>query len=147
MFVPQLRLLPFLFLRRRHPAVYGVEMYRVLGRSRITLNAHAEHAQGFASNNRMFEATGMGALLATEASPNLPSLFEPDREVIAYESSEELVDKIGYYLAHESERERIAEAGRRRTSQEHSSEVRARQVLGLFAKHGRIASPTRRRGS
>jgi hypothetical protein len=134
-FLSQLRFAPLLLGARRHAAVYGRAMFDVLGRSRITLNAHARHADGLASNNRLFEATGMGALLATEAAPNLSSIFEPDREVLAYASLEELVDKLRYYSGHEEERARIARAGQARTLSQHASGVRAKQVVDLFARY------------
>ena len=50
-------------------------MYKVYGRSKIVINRHGEVAQGFANNMRMFEATGMGALLMTGQSPNLSDFF------------------------------------------------------------------------
>ena len=44
-----------------------------------SLNRHIDVAEGYANNMRLFEATGVGALLLTEAAPNLADLFEPGR--------------------------------------------------------------------
>ena len=60
-------------------------MYRVLAQSRIAVNRHGDFAGGYAANMRMFEATGVGALLMTESAANLPDFFEPGREVVAYD--------------------------------------------------------------
>ena len=65
---------------------WGLDMYAVLARSRISLNRHIDVAEGHANNMRMFETTGVGALLLTEAAPNLADLFAPGEEVVAYET-------------------------------------------------------------
>ena len=64
-------------------------MYRVLARTRVAMNRHGDIAEGHANNMRLFEATGAGALLATEAADNLPELFEPGREVLAYRDADD----------------------------------------------------------
>ena len=45
---------------------WGLDMYEVLARSQITLNRHIGAAEGYANNMRLFEASGVGALLATD---------------------------------------------------------------------------------
>ena len=64
-----------------------------------------------ATNMRLYEATGVGTLLITDAKRNLPDLFEPDEEVVTYSSEDELIEKIEHYLSDEAERIRIAHAG------------------------------------
>ena len=108
-------------LRRRYRGeAWGLAMYEVLARSKITLNRHSRAAAGFANNMRLFEATGMGALLFTEAAPNLAELFEPDQEVVTYANDDELVEKLRHYSAHDDERRQVARAGRERTLSEHT---------------------------
>jgi spore maturation protein CgeB len=46
-------------------------------------------------------------------------LFEIGRELITHGDDADLLDKIGYYLAHEEERVRIAAAGQRRAGAAH----------------------------
>jgi spore maturation protein CgeB len=111
---------------------WGMDMYRVLAQSRIAVNRHGDFAGGYAANMRMFEATGVGALLMTESAPNLPDFFEPDREVVPYDSVDDLVDKIRHFLAHEEERRRIAAEGQRRTLTEHTFGRRIRQLAGML---------------
>jgi spore maturation protein CgeB len=38
-------------------------------------------------------------------------IFEPDREAVYYDSIEQAIEAIEYYLAHDEERVRIAKAG------------------------------------
>ena len=117
-------------LSRHHGPAWGDDMFRVLARSRIVVNRHGDIAEGFANNMRLFEATGMGALLVTEAAPNLPQLFAPGQEVVAYEDADDLVRRIRHLLADEDERARIARAGQRRTLAEHTY---ARRMVELDA--------------
>jgi spore maturation protein CgeB len=133
-FLAQVYYAPFLLRLRLNAAVYGLEMFKIMHRSRITLNIHGAAAKGLAGNQRLFEATGAGALLLTEAAPNLTQLFEPDKEVVTYSSKEEAVEKISFLLQHESELERIAVAGQQRTLKDHNAAKRAEEFLSIVGK-------------
>ena len=104
----------------------------MLARARISLNRHIEAAEGFANNMRLFESTGVGSLLVTEAAPNLADLFEPGAEVVAYEGEDELVAKAEHYLAHEDERAAIAAAGQARTLRDHTYRRRIAELADLL---------------
>ena len=119
-----LRLNPAIQSRLR-PPVYGLDMYETLRRSRISLNVHADFSPTHASNLRLYEAAGVGSCLLTDWKANLPDLFEPDREVVAYRTPDECVEKVRWLLAHPSEREAIAQAGRQRCLAEHTHRHRA----------------------
>ncbi len=123
-------------LRARHRGeVWGLAMYEVLARSRVTLNRHAHinvrssTVHRFANNMRLYEATGVGVCLLTERRENLADMLEPDRECVTYGSDAECVDKIRYLLAHEVERNAIARAGQRRTLEEHTYPKRMEELL------------------
>jgi hypothetical protein len=82
----------------RGPA-WALEMYEKLFNACITLNHHIDVAQAYANNMRLYEATGVGSLLVTDAKSNLKSLFELGTEVVAYRNATECVELINYYLA------------------------------------------------
>jgi spore maturation protein CgeB len=111
---------------------WGLDMYTVLAQSRITLNRHGEVAEGFATNMRMFEATGVGALLVTEKGKNLSQFFEPGQEVVTYESEEDLIEKLRHYIKHDDERQEIAAAGQARTLREHTYERRIGELAEIL---------------
>lgn len=115
-------------LRRYQGEAWGLEMYAVMACSRIAINRHIDAAESYSNNMRMFEATGTGALLMTEASENLGQIFEPDEEVVPYCSVEDLVEKIDHYLSNDAERERIAAAGQHRTLTEHTYDRRIEEL-------------------
>ena len=114
-------------------------MYRVLAQSRIAVNRHGDFADGSAANMRMFEATGVGALLVTESATNLSDFFESGREVVAYDGVDDLVEKIRHFLKHDEERRRVAAAGQRRTLTEHTYGHRIRQLVRML--EARLAQP------
>jgi spore maturation protein CgeB len=116
-------------MKRYQGEAWGRDMFRVLGRSKITINQHIDIAENYANNMRLFEATGMGALLITDWKENIGELFEPGKEVVCYKSVDECLELINYYSRHEAERAAIAAAGQRRTLQRHSyAQVVADQV-------------------
>lgn len=126
---------------------WGLDMYRVLASARIVVNRHGEIAGRYANNMRMYEATGMGAMLVTEARDNLPDLFEPGREVVTYRSGDarDLAEKVTYYLAHEEERAAIARAGQARTLWDHTYDARMREVSAALERRLERAAQRRPR--
>jgi len=66
---------------------------------------------------------------------NLPELFELDREVVAYTSPDDCVEKIRYLLDHENEREAIARAGQERTLKEHTYYHRMQELVDIVQKY------------
>lgn len=102
--------------------VWGRRMYDVLRRSQITINQHGfiPLVKNEANNMRLYEATGMGALLMSDLKPNLGEIFTVGSEMVAYSSPQECAAQISHYLAQEEERKAIAAAGQRRTVSEHN---------------------------
>ena len=114
----------------RGPA-WGIDMFRILGRSRISLNHHIEISGPYANNMRLYETTGVGTLLLTDWKQNLAEMFEPGAEVAVYRTPAECVETIGYYLNEEAERNRTARAGQERTLRDHTYRQRMAQLVEL----------------
>lgn len=125
---------------RYNGEAWGLEMYRVLSDAKVAVNRHIDVAEGASNNMRLYEATGMGAALATDRGHNLRELFEPGEEVATYTSPEELVEAIEALLADEGRRLTLAAAGQRRTLSDHTFASRMRELgemLGEYAKRRR----------
>lgn len=73
---------------------------------------------------RNFEVPGCGGFLLTERVPHLERYFALDEEVGVYENDGDLVEKVGWWLANESRRTAVAEAGYRRVMAEHTYDHR-----------------------
>jgi spore maturation protein CgeB len=88
-------------------------------------------------NCRLFEIAGCGAFQIAEWKPALPGLFEPEREIVTFQTRKELKDKVDYYLAHPEERQTIADRSYARACREHTYENRLHKmfhILGLTAE-------------
>ncbi|MBI5922466.1 MAG: glycosyltransferase [Betaproteobacteria bacterium] len=122
-------------LRKHHGEVWGLDMYRVLARSQVTLNRHIDVAENNANNMRLYEATGVGALLITDRKDNLGELFAADKEVVVYSSREEAAELIKHYLANPEEAIAIAKAGQLRTLSEHTYAHRMRELVPILKRY------------
>lgn len=112
--------------------VWGSEMMRLYSRSRMVINRHGEVAGGFAVNYRLFEATGAGAMLFTEAAPNLADLLEPGIEVETYRDFAELSQKLRRALSDNGWTESVGFAGAEAVRRNHTTEIRYTALAELL---------------
>ena len=123
-------------IRKKHKGErWGLEMYDILSRSKISFNRHINVAENNANNMRLFEATGMGSLLLTDKKDNLRELFEEDREIVTYRSKEEALDKYIYLINKPEELAKIAKAGQLRTLRDHTYENRIKELIQILKNH------------
>lgn len=82
---------------------------------------------------RNFEVPGCGAFLLSGKADNLEEYYRVGNEIDCFTTTDELIEKIRFYLANESERAQVADAGYRRTLAEHTYEKRFNEI---FARVG-----------
>ena len=82
---------------------------------------------------RLFEMGLSGTIVLCEYTPVLNRYYQPGYEIVTFDSLEDCADKARWYLAHESERARIADRYRDRTLREHMWEHR---FTDLFLQMG-----------
>lgn len=63
------------------------------------------------SSDRLSHFVGNGLLTLCDRDFSMHELFEEDKEMVFYSSTEELLDKLKYYKSHDAERKKIAKAG------------------------------------
>ena len=122
-------------IKNHRGEAWGIDMYNILFNSKISINRHIDAAENFANNMRLYESTGVGAMLITDYKDNLNELFEIGREIETYKSKEELLDKINYYLTHEDKRQKIALAGQARTLKDHNYGIRMKELINILNKY------------
>jgi spore maturation protein CgeB len=127
----------FSIVSRARPALFGLSMYQMLSDSKVTLNTHIDISSEFASNMRLFEATGVGTCLLTEKQANLKDIFEPNTEVVTYSCPQEAVENANYLLVNADQRNQIAEAGQQRTIKNHTFDQRAIEIDQMIRKWSR----------
>lgn len=107
------------------------EMPKVFQASRINLNITMRPIETGLSL-RVWDVLGCGGFLLTNYQAELPSYFEIGKDLDAYESQEELMEKVQYYLSHEEERVEIAIHGYEKTARLYSYENRLAEMLRIL---------------
>ncbi len=78
---------------------------------------------------RAFDILGAGGFLLTNYQADFLDCYIPGEDFVYYESREDLLLKIDYYLKHEEERAAIAENGFRKTATGHTYKHRVKEIL------------------
>lgn len=93
--------------------IWGESYPRALACTKIALGLLSKRVPE-TTTTRTFEIPATGVFMLAERTEDHLSLFKEGVEAEYFDSDEELQDKIRFYLAHDSAREKIAAAGRER---------------------------------
>jgi spore maturation protein CgeB len=85
---------------------------------------------------RLYEATGMGTMLLTDAKRNLAEIFLPEKEVATYRNPAECVAQIHRYLSDEPLRAAVATAGQRKAITVQNYARRTADIVALLDEMG-----------
>jgi len=107
------------------------KLIKIFSNSRINLNFTASYGDGASRQlkARIFEVPMCGGFLLTEYVEGVEEYFEIDKEIVCFETVDEAIEKITYYLAHANERKTIAQAGFNRAHRDHTWGKRLRVVF------------------
>jgi hypothetical protein len=94
------------------PAVFGRQVYEMIGKSKIVLNGAIDMAGRDRGNMRCFEAMGCGALLLSDAG-NYPEGMVADKTIMTYETSGHCLEQIQRCLSDWKGGQTIADNGRK----------------------------------
>ncbi len=121
-----------LFVRQWGGHVPFEEMIDVFGASKINLNfSRATYGSRRGLKGRVTEVCLAGGFLLTEYVPGIENYFKVDKEIVCFHDTEEMIDKITYYLSHDEERRAIAQAGWKRAVSEYTP---FHMLSGVFNK-------------
>jgi spore maturation protein CgeB len=104
------------------------EMPLIFHQSKINLNMTIKPIQT-GLPLRIFDIMGCGGFLMTNYQEELNDYFEIGRDLEAYGSMEELLEKCAYYLEHEDIRRQIAENGYEKVKKYHTYPARLADML------------------
>lgn len=81
---------------------------------------------------RAFDVLGAGGFLLTNYQADFMDCYVPGEDFVYYESKEDLLSKIDYYLKHDDERIAIARNGFERTAANHTYKHRIEEMVSYF---------------
>jgi spore maturation protein CgeB len=93
--------------------IYGEELIKSICATKINLS-FLRKANRDVQTNRTMEIPACGAFMLTERTDEHLALFEEAKEAEYFDTKEELLEKIKYYLKHEDKRVSIAKNARLR---------------------------------
>ncbi|MDL2307481.1 glycosyltransferase, partial [Desulfovibrio sp. OttesenSCG-928-C06] len=106
-------------------------MMKLFADSRIIPNESISREVNF----RLFEGASCGSLvLSQNIGEDQDVCFTPEREVVLYENSLDLLDKCVFYVKHDKVAEKIARNARARVLAEHLPAHRAQETLDMAAE-------------
>jgi spore maturation protein CgeB len=100
-------------------------------RAKIGFNVHNRGAYTLGSY-RLFDLPGNGVMQISDGGEYLLPFFRLGEEIAGYDTPDELVDGIRFYLEHEDERLRLARNGYRRVMADHRIRHRLHQASSLI---------------
>ena len=109
---------------------YYTEMPYVFKCSKINLNITLRSIQR-GIPLRIMDIMGCGGFLLTNFQQDMLEFFVPGEDFVYYESRQDLLYKIGYYLEHEEERKIIADNGYRKVKMNHTIEQRLNEICSI----------------
>lgn len=119
------------------------ETAAVYSSSKITINLHRAYDDASVNNNaaliqaaspnpRTFEIAASGTLQLVDVRSDIARFYTPGVEIETYESAEELISKVDYYLANETQRREIVLRALDRTLREHTYTHRLNEMLTVI---------------
>jgi len=105
----------------------------ILRQSKISLNFSFSVPGTHQLKARVFEILFSGALLMEDENSETKQYFTPMVDYVAFDSKEDLLEKIRYYLNHEDERQEIAYNGYIKATQDYNYKVFWNKVMNRLA--------------
>jgi glycosyltransferase involved in cell wall biosynthesis len=110
----------------------GEAMMQVLSSVKISINVHGDFMR-YGGNMRLFESAALGAFQIVDDRPGLHEWFSDGKHLVTFSDHDDLREKVRYYLAHDDERQRIADAARQHVLAHHRYDQRLARVETLLA--------------
>lgn len=100
-------------------------------KTKIGINAHLG-GKYLVGNYRMFDLPANGIMQISDGGEYLKEFFKVGEEIESYDSEDELIEKIDYYLKNDVAREKIARAGYRRVMRDYKIDNKLRDAAELI---------------
>ncbi|MGB5219284.1 MAG: glycosyltransferase [Smithella sp.] len=136
----QLKNVPY-FLGGVHRSWAGKEVYMkdfadVIRNVKIFVGQDADiPVSGLYLSNRIFAVIGCGGFYLGRKTPGIEAVFEIGKEVEVFESDDELLEKIKFYLQNETQREQIALAGQKKVLTHYTYKQQIKKIFDWISEN------------
>lgn len=118
--------------------VYMKDFADVIQHTRIFIGQDADTpVPGKYLSNRIFAVMGCGGFYLGRRTPGMETVFDIGREMDVFDTDDEMLEKIRYYLKNEEARRRIARAGQQRVLTDYTYEQQMRKIFNWVSQHQR----------
>lgn len=106
----------------------------LISRSKITLGIGTDTIQYniVALKGRDFEVPTCGGFYLTQYNPELEEFYDIGKEIVCYNSLEDMLEKIRYYLSHPEDAEEIRKAALKKSLAEHTWKKRFNKAFDIM---------------
>ncbi len=116
------------------PQIGGIDYLYAISGAKIGINVNAINSVRLYHSDRITHYLSCGTMVLAKRVPDSDLLFKDGVHLRYFDTVNELFDLIDYYLEHEQERKKIAEAGMQHTHTEFNSTKIAGYFLELIEK-------------
>lgn len=103
------------------------DLAKIYNSSKININITLQGKSSL--NYRVFEVLAAGGFLLTDEREDLSSLFQKSKHLETYKGTDDLIDKINFYLNNLNIAQRIAQLGKLEVIENHTFGARASSLL------------------
>lgn len=128
-------------LRRflRGGEIRAEEWVKIFSVSKIVFHSHYQDPDGkipcYQAAPRVYEALACGALLVVNRQRDVLKLFKPGKDLVVFNTVQELGDLVRYYLQHPKEAKAIAARGREKVLAKHTYRHRIEEILAHISRN------------
>lgn len=115
---------------------------KIYSAAKIVLVIHYNDGQtpSNQASPKLFEALACKSFVLVDKQKDVRTLFEDKKHLVFFEDEKDLREKIGYYLEHADERERIACCGYQEVLQRHTYRHKMEEMLAIVKTRNKNTS-------
>ncbi|CAN5519072.1 hypothetical protein BH10PLA1_BH10PLA1_18840 [soil metagenome] len=117
-----------LTVKKNHSGIPDSRFYYAAAKASLNLFGGCVHG---GMPLRPYEIASSGGLIFTQYQRELPNLYEPGKECVAFKNTDEMLDQLDRILTHPADYNAVVQAGLSRTIAEHTWKHRMKRVIDL----------------
>jgi len=115
-----------------NPSIWGMDYYGAISKTKIALAININNNFRMYHSDRLINYLGCGAFVLAKYVPDSELLFEDHKHLRYFNTEDQCLDLIDYYLKNEDERARIASAGMMHAHEVFNCQRIARDIIDFL---------------